>query len=266
MYRPATGCRKALRTVVDSRSYSRNSGCTSQESDTSMSGSAARSASPMRCSCRGLRNENRKQTATLSAPLACTSAMARADVGVPERQDDLARRTDALGHLEAVLARHQRLGMIGLQVVDLGPGLAADLEQVLEALGGDERDLAAAPLDQRVGRDRRAVGEKREAASGRKRAQPFQDRARGIVGRGGDLVRARLAGRVVHQEEVGEGAADVHSQRRAHPLPMTRLGSQRATPGSAMRSTISATMPITNGSAPRMTSAMGPRSRRLCTT
>ena len=96
---------------------------------------AAPPAAPRPCAARarGLRNENRKQTATLSAPLSCTSAMARANVGVAERPDDLARRTDALGDLEAVLARHQRLGMVGLQVVDLGPGLAADLEQVLEA-------------------------------------------------------------------------------------------------------------------------------------
>ena len=232
-----------------------------------MPGSAARSASPMRRSCAGLRNEKRKHTATLSAPLSLhRRPSARADVGIAERPDDLARWADALGHLEAQLARHQRLGIVGLQIEDLGPGLAADLEQVVEAGGGDERDLAAAPLDQRVGGDRGAVGEKGEAALGHKRAQPLQDGARGIVGRGGDLVRARLAGLLVHQEEVGEGAADVHSQRRTHPLPMTWLGSQRATPGSAMSSPISATMPITNGSAPRMTSAMGPRSRRLCTT
>src|SRR5204863_2810625 len=123
-------------------------------------------------------------------------------VGIAKRPDDLARRADALGDLEAVLARYERLGVVGLQVVDLGPRLAADLQQVLEAGGGDERDLAAAPLDQGVGRHRGAVGEKGETALGHKRAQPLQDGARGIVGRGGNLVRARLAGLLVHQEEV----------------------------------------------------------------
>ena len=140
-------------------------------------------------------------------------------VGIVERPDHLARRSDALGDLEAVLARHQRLGMVGLQIVDLGSRLAADLQQVLEAGRSDERNLASAPLDQRVGCNRGAVGEEGQATLGGERTQALQNCARGIVGRGGDLVRARLAGRLVHQKEVGESAADVDPERRAHRRP-----------------------------------------------
>ena len=56
--------------------------------------------------------------------------------------------------------------MVCLQIVDLGSRLAANLQQVLETRGGDERDLTAAPLDERVGCYRSAVGEKGEVASG----------------------------------------------------------------------------------------------------
>ena len=53
-------------------------------------------------------------------------------VGIAERPDDLAGWADAFGDLEAVLARYERLGVVRLQVVDLGPRLATDLQQVLK--------------------------------------------------------------------------------------------------------------------------------------
>ena len=49
--------------------------------------------------------------------------------------------------------------LVGLDVVEVGPLLAADLEQVAEAVGGDQPGLRAAMLDQRIGRHRRAVAE-----------------------------------------------------------------------------------------------------------
>ena len=55
-------------TVVVARSYSRNSGETSEEMETGTSGAAAAMASRNLRSCAGLRKENRPQTATDSKP------------------------------------------------------------------------------------------------------------------------------------------------------------------------------------------------------
>ena len=131
-------------------------------------GSAARSASTDADLVLGI--EEREQEADRHAlgPAGLHVGDGALDVRLRQRPDDLARRPDALGDLEAMLARNQRLGVVGLEIVDLGTRLAADLEQVLEACRGDERDLAAAPLDQRVGGDRRAVGEEGEAIAGRR--------------------------------------------------------------------------------------------------
>ena len=54
-----------------------------------------------------------------------------------ERRLDLAGVAQALGHLEPQVARHQGRGLVGLEVVEVGPLLAADLEQVAEAVGGE---------------------------------------------------------------------------------------------------------------------------------
>jgi hypothetical protein len=47
----------------------------------------------------------------------------------------------------------------GGQVVELRPVLAADLDHVAEALGGDQRGARPGPLEQGVGGHRHAVGE-----------------------------------------------------------------------------------------------------------
>ena len=74
----------------------------------------------------------------------------------------LAVRRDALGRLEAQFARHQRRRIVVLQAEHCRADLPPDLDQVAEAFGDDQRDLAAAPLDQRVGGDRGAVREPRD--------------------------------------------------------------------------------------------------------
>src|SRR5262245_18720233 len=86
------------------------------------------------------------------------------DLVVRKIQNDLAAWANTLGNLEATLARHQRLGMVCLQVIDLRSCLAANLQQVLEARRGDERDRPAAPLYERIGCHRGAVGEKGKSA------------------------------------------------------------------------------------------------------
>ena len=76
-----------------------------------------------------------------------------------ECRRDLAGMQHAFGHFEPQVARHQNRRFVDLDVVEVGPLLPADLQQVAEALGGDQAGLDATMLDQRVGRDRRAVAE-----------------------------------------------------------------------------------------------------------
>ena len=71
----------------------------------------------------------------------------------PRRCDARARAPPAAGRA----APGRRL--VGLDVVEVGPLLPADLQQVAEAVGGDQPGPDAAMLDQRIGRDRRAVAE-----------------------------------------------------------------------------------------------------------
>ena len=54
--------------------------------------------------------------------------------------------------------------MRGAEPVEVGARLAAQLDDVLEALGGDERGARAAALEQRVRRDGGAVRERADVA------------------------------------------------------------------------------------------------------
>ena len=83
----------------------------------------------------------------------------RAHLVLVERRLDAAVVAQPLADLEAQVAGDEQRRLVGLQVVEIRPVLAADLEQVAEALGGDEAGRDAAVLDQRVGGDRGAVAE-----------------------------------------------------------------------------------------------------------
>ena len=61
---------------------------------------------------------------------------------------------------DAALARHERRRVRLAQAVEVGARLAAELDDVLEARGGDEHRARALALQQRVGGDRRPVGER----------------------------------------------------------------------------------------------------------
>src|SRR4051794_4062860 len=127
---------------------------------------------------------------------------------------------DALGRLEAKLARHQRGRIVRLQVEHLGTNLPPDLDQVAETFGDHQRDLAAAALDQRVRRNRGAVREPRDRAEidavPGQLAQARDDGLRRIGGRGGDLVQDDAVVCVVERKEVREGAADIDTDHPGH--------------------------------------------------
>ena len=120
-----------------------------------------------------------------------------------------------LGCSDAALRRHERRRMRGAQAVEVRAGLAAELDEVLEALRRDEHRARAAPLQQRVRRDRRAVRERAHVLGGRPGA--VQGRADGgehtlglVVG-GGRRLRGHQPP-VDGDDGVGEGAADVDAE------------------------------------------------------
>ena len=124
-----------------------------------------------------------------------------------ERRDD-ALRPHPLVDADAAVEGDERVGVVHLRAVQARPGLAAELQQVLEAGGRHERGARAAALEQRVRGHRRAVREALELAG--------PDRLRG----GDDGLLLRLGRRHLRDREavaldehrVGEGAADVDAE------------------------------------------------------
>src|SRR5690606_17289729 len=72
----------------------------------------------------------------------------------------------ALAHFEPEPTFHQWLWFAVADVVEARRAEAPDLEHVAEAPGRDERDAHAPSLDDRVGGDRRAMGELRDRGGG----------------------------------------------------------------------------------------------------
>ena len=157
---------------------------------------------------------------------------------------------DPLRHLEAALARHD-----GLEAAEhaprVGPGAPAELQRVAKAPGGDEGAAHALALQHRVGADRGAVDHRLEAARRlAERGQARHEAVRLVRGRRRHLGDAHAAGGWVHQQQVGEGAADVDPEaaagrRLAHapppaPPPAPSSGAGRPRSSSASRISSSA--------------------------
>jgi len=123
-----------------------------------------------------------------------------------------------LGDLEAALARHQRRGMVELHVVHVRPGLAADLEQVSEALRGDQGHRRALALDQRVGGDRGSVADAGDvgggdAVFGAHRAEPVEDCLLWIVRRRRVLEQPDVARLFIAGVKIRERPADINADQ-----------------------------------------------------
>src|SRR5262249_9002964 len=124
----------------------------------------------------------------------------------------------ALRHLEAEVARHERLGPRDGEVVQLVLPLAADFEGVREALGGEGAGARALAFDEGGGEQRRGVppaGDlaRLDAPLAQRGLYPGRHRARGIVVGGEHLAIHLAAGVVIVDHEVREGAADVDAER-----------------------------------------------------
>ena len=105
-----------------------------------------------------------------------------------ERRDTRPSRSIALADLQPVAARDQRLGKAEEQVVDVVALLGPHLEHVAEALRREQAEPRAAPLDQRIGDERRAVHDladigERDAGLGREgSAEPSSAATEGSCG------------------------------------------------------------------------------------
>ncbi len=114
-------------------------------------------------------------------------------------------------------ARHERVGELQEQVVDVVALLGAHLEDVAEAARGDQAEARAAALDQGVGdqggavHDVADVGEGQVCAACSSSVEALQRADRRVVRRGQALVQADVVALRVEQDEVGEGAADVET-------------------------------------------------------
>lgn len=129
-----------------------------------------------------------------------------------QREANRAVRIDALGHGEAQAARRQRLRLVDAEVVLIVTALGADIEHVAKALGRDQRGLGAAPLDDGVGRERRAVDKHVDVADmrariGKDKPHAVQHRLLGPLRSRQHL--ARLAHLTHVQHDIRERATDI---------------------------------------------------------
>ena len=100
-----------------------------------------------------------KATATASTPGSASFRGSLPGRLVIEREPHLSRDVDALRNREAKLPRHQRFRLLDHDVVLVEAALVRDLEHIAKALARDQRRRAPLALDDRVGRERRAVNE-----------------------------------------------------------------------------------------------------------
>ena len=111
-----------------------------------------------------------------------------------------------------------------MNIVDLGADLPADLQQVSEALAGDNRHLADLALDQSIRTDRGAVGKANDVARiepvfGEHRCDAFDDGDIGAIRRRWKLVAnlAVFAGNT--DSQIGKRSADVDADMNFHAIP-----------------------------------------------
>ena len=160
-------------------------------------------------------------------------------ISVVERNDLLTEVIYSLAHTDDSLSRHQRLwfGYPGdmanfflRETIDSANG-AHDLRRVFESSCGDEADFHSTARDQRVGRHRAAVFEKRGSAekfislhadTARRFIDRVHDTAGKIVGRGGGLRRPHFSV-VTQDDDVGKCSAGIYADNvlflRCHEVP-----------------------------------------------
>ena len=141
-----------------------------------------------------------------------------------DRRQDLAPATRPFLDLEAKTAFHQGFRFSEAEVVQPRRTKPGELENVTKPPGGDQGDPAAPAFDQRIGRDRRAMGELcnpggRDPRVGEQSGHAVFDRAAVVVGRRENLPRVHRAVRS-EEDDVGEGPPDVDAQSHSRSPPV----------------------------------------------
>ena len=154
--------------------------------------------------------------------------------GVQRAVND-AVRPDPFRYVRPEVAGGQRFHGRHPQVVPVFFQPLAHLQQIAETVGGDQSNLGAFPLHQRVGGDRRAVDHQvgvsqhllqRQAVRGGSFPQADHDALRRVVGSGRRFEKARPPGFADHHE-VCERASDVYPDF-VHLGPPRFAGGSRA--------------------------------------
>ena len=135
--------------------------------------------------------------------------------GLVERFDFAPFGVDAPRHGKAILTRDQRRGQFDVEIILLEAALGPHFDDVAKTLGRDQRRARAAPLDQRIGGQRRAMNDKIDLVRAHPRLGADNRDAvenglfrRGVVGQ--HFRRIKPAAHVQH--DVGEGAADIRAE------------------------------------------------------
>ena len=132
------------------------------------------------------------------------------DLCLVQRNQRLALRVHALGHLDAPRARYQRDVLAEEQVVGVRPVDAPDFVDVAKAPRGQERRRRTGTLEHGVDADGGAMQEQarvRDRSAGLSHA--MQNAFDQVRRRGEGLAEERLAGGLVEADNVGERATDV---------------------------------------------------------
>ncbi len=133
---------------------------------------------------------------------------------VEVERDELTLGACSPTHAHAALERHERRWMLGARTIEVRARLATEVKHVLEALVRHECRARPAALEQRVGRDGRAVGEPLDLLGADCRGGC--DHRLLLPRRRRHLRDADLA--VVDQNGIREGPAHVDSQRTHDPI------------------------------------------------
>src|SRR6516162_6431816 len=217
-----TGPRQAFTTVVDSRSYSRNSGATSCELQTKASGNSSVMMRRAACSCAGSRKLYKKTDGDSGDAGVAQNANGLAHRSLVERRLDAAIVAQPFRHFAAQTALDEHRRFVSLQIVKVRSLLPADLEKVAEAVAGEQAGGRTSMLDQRICRDGCPVAEIRDivclgAGACESLADPLCDGVRRIGGGRGHLPNREAAACLLKQADIGECAARIDPNAPGHP-------------------------------------------------
>ena len=134
---------------------------------------------------------------------------------------------------------HERRRVRGAQAVEVGARLAAELDEVGEARGREQRGARGAALEQRVGRHGRAVRERRDVARRERRRRRARARSRAITPTDSSCGRASASSRCAAAPSGEARTASVNVPPTSTPssigrtLPAQPLAVQRGDRGRA---------------------------------